>query len=50
VTTQRITANFDLDGWELTDDDIKDINQIELRFKVCDDDWLPEKVFFGDDE
>ncbi|CAH0039427.1 unnamed protein product [Clonostachys rhizophaga] len=50
VTPRRIEANFELDGWELTDGEIKDIDSIDDRFKVCDDKWLPIQVFFGDDE
>ncbi|KAJ4289397.1 hypothetical protein N0V88_006877 [Collariella sp. IMI 366227] len=50
VNPDRVKANFDLDGWDLTDDEIKKIDSIQDRFKVCGDDWLPVKVFFGDDE
>lgn len=50
VTAARIQANFDIDGWELTAEEIKEIDQIPDRFKVCDDSWLPAKIFFGDDE
>ena len=50
VTPKRIEANFQLDGWELSEDDIKAIDAIPDRFKVCGDAWLPVKVFFGDDE
>lgn len=50
VTSSRIEANFDLDGWGLFDDEVKQISAIEDRFKVCQDAWLPVKVFFGDDE
>lgn len=50
VTPARIAGNFDIDGWSLTDDEMKTINGIADRFKVCDDSWLPVKVFFGDDE
>jgi len=49
VTESRIQANFDLD-FELTDDEVAKIDAIPDRFKVCGDDWLPVKVFFGDDE
>lgn len=42
--------NFQLDGWSLTDDEVKIIDSLPDRFKVCGDDWLPVKVFFGDDE
>jgi glycerol 2-dehydrogenase (NADP+) len=50
VTPDRIKGNFDLDGWELTDEEIKEVDSIPERFKVCQDGWLPVKVFFGDDE
>lgn len=50
VTESRVKANFDLDGWNLTDDEIAQIDAIPNRFKVCGDSWLPVKVFFGDDE
>jgi len=50
VTASRIEKNFELDGWELTADEISQINSMPERFKVCGDAWLPVKVFFGDDE
>lgn len=50
VTESRIKGNFDLDGWELTDDEMQKLSSLPDRFKVCGDDWLPVKVFFGDDE
>lgn len=50
VTEERIEANFDLNGWELTEEEIKTIDAIPDRFKVCNDNWLPHRVFFGDDE
>jgi len=50
VTPKRIDGNFELDGWELTDEEIKEIDAIPERFKVCRDNWLPVQVFFGDDE
>jgi glycerol 2-dehydrogenase (NADP+) len=50
VTANRIEANFDLNGWDLTADEVKSLDAIEERFKVCGDAWLPVKVFFGDDE
>ncbi|KAL1879676.1 hypothetical protein VTK73DRAFT_6851 [Phialemonium thermophilum] len=50
VNKSRIEANWQLDGWELSEEDIKKIDSIKERFKVCDDAWLPIKVFFGDDE
>ncbi|KAF3766921.1 aldose reductase [Cryphonectria parasitica EP155] len=50
VTESRIQANFELDGWSLTDEEVKALDGIQERFKVCGDSWLPVKVFFGDDE
>jgi glycerol 2-dehydrogenase (NADP+) len=50
VTAARIEANFGLDGWSLTDDEVKSLDAMKERFKVCGDSWLPVKVFFGDDE
>jgi len=50
VTKARIEKNFALDGQKLTDDEMKTINSMQSRFKVCGDGWLPVKVFFGDDE
>lgn len=50
VSEERIKANFQVDGWELTDEEVMQIDGMKDRFKVCGDDWLPVKVFFGDDE
>ncbi|KXX78504.1 Glycerol 2-dehydrogenase (NADP(+)) [Madurella mycetomatis] len=50
VTESRIKANFGLDGWGLSDEEMAKIDAIPDRFKVCGDAWLPVKVFFGDDE
>ncbi|KAG9254448.1 NADP-dependent oxidoreductase domain-containing protein [Emericellopsis atlantica] len=50
VTPKRVEANWQLDGWGLTDEEVKAIDSIPDRFKVCDDKWLPVQVFFGDDE
>ncbi|KIW06917.1 uncharacterized protein PV09_02586 [Verruconis gallopava] len=50
VSAERIEANFDLDGWELSDEEMKQLDSMPERFKVCGDEWLGEKVFFGDDE
>jgi glycerol 2-dehydrogenase (NADP+) len=51
VTKSRIVSNFELDDFELSQEDIKKIDSIQERFKVCGDAWLPNvKVFFGDDE
>lgn len=50
VTASRINDNYELDGWDLTDAEMKQLSSMPERFKVCGDDWLPVKVFFGDDE
>ncbi|OAA35304.1 Aldo/keto reductase [Metarhizium rileyi] len=50
VTPSRIEANFHLDGWHLTDDEVTSLDGIRERFKVCDGSFLPVRVFFGDDE
>lgn len=50
VTASRIEANFELDGWSLTDEEMKQLSSLPDRFKVCGDAWLPIRVFFGDDE
>lgn len=50
VTPSRIAANFELDGWDLTDNEMVQLNSIKGRFKVVQDGWMPIKVFFGDDE
>jgi len=50
VNKARIEANFQLDGWGLDDEEIKIVDALPERFKVCGDSWLPVKVFFGDDE
>jgi diketogulonate reductase-like aldo/keto reductase len=50
VNPDRVKSNFDLDGWDLTPEEVAKIDAIPDRFKVCGDAWLPIKVFFGDDE
>lgn len=50
VTASRIESNFELDGWELTQEEMDKLSSLPDRFKVCGDGWLPVKVFFGDDE
>ena len=50
VTKERIEANFDLNGWELTSEEMDKLSSLKDRFKVCGDAWLPVKVFFGNDE
>lgn len=50
VTESRILANRDLDGWDLTSEEMEKLSNLKDRFKVCGDGWLPVKVFFGNDE
>jgi len=50
VTASRIQKNFELDSWSLNDSEMKALDGMPERFKVCGDAWLPVKVFFGDDE
>lgn len=45
VTESRIKANFELDGWDLTEDEVKHIDSLKGRFKVCPGiDFLPKGV------
>ncbi|KAF4473105.1 GCY [Fusarium albosuccineum] len=50
VTPARVESNVQLDGWKLTDDEMKALDGIQERFKVVSDTFLPVQVFFGDDE
>ncbi|MCJ1294045.1 hypothetical protein MMC34_005602 [Xylographa carneopallida] len=50
VSKERIEKNFELDGWELSSQEVHELDNLPDRFKVCGDGWLPIKVFFGDDE
>ena len=50
VTQARIEKNFELDGWDLSTEEMQKLDNLRDRFKVCGDAWLPVKVFFGDDE
>ncbi|KKK25264.1 putative glycerol dehydrogenase Gcy1 [Aspergillus rambellii] len=50
VSKSRIDANFELDGWNLTAEEVTQLDNLKDRFKVCGDAWLPIRVFFGDDE
>ncbi|KAJ5137915.1 Conserved aldo-keto oxidoreductase NADPH-dependent [Penicillium atrosanguineum] len=50
VSKSRIEGNFDINGWDLTDEEVNQLDNLKDRFKVCGDSWLPVKVFFGDDE
>lgn len=50
VSRARIEKNFELDGWDVSAEEMKHLDGLTGRFKVCGDAWLPVKVFFGDDE
>jgi len=50
VTEARIEKNFELNGWDLSTEEMQKLDNLKDRFKVCGDAWLPVKVFFGDDE
>jgi glycerol 2-dehydrogenase (NADP+) len=50
VTPLRIDSNFQLDGWALSDEQMRSLDSMKTRFKVVNDSWMPIKVFFGDDD
>ena len=50
VSQARIEKNFELDGWDLSSGEMKQLDGLTDRFKVCGDGWLPIRVFYGDDE
>lgn len=50
MNKERIETNYELDGWNLTPEEVEKLDNLPDRFKVCGDAWLPVKVFFGDDE
>ncbi|KAJ5370346.1 NADP-dependent oxidoreductase domain-containing protein [Penicillium cataractarum] len=50
VSKARIDGNYEIDGWELSKEEVGLLDGLKDRFKVCGDAWLPVKVFFGDDE
>jgi glycerol 2-dehydrogenase (NADP+) len=37
-------------GWELSSEEMEELNSLKDRFKVCGDGFLPIRVFFDDDE
>lgn len=49
VTKSRIEANFQLNDFELTPEEMETLSSIKDRFKVCGDSWLPVKVFFNEE-
>ncbi|KAI5459587.1 NADP-dependent oxidoreductase domain-containing protein [Mariannaea sp. PMI_226] len=50
VKAERIASNFDLNGWNLTPDEHKLLSNLEVRCRVYPDDWLPERVFWEEDD
>ncbi|KAK6358967.1 hypothetical protein TWF696_000139 [Orbilia brochopaga] len=50
VTESRIVANFQVDGLVLAEDDLKELDSRPDRFKVCDDLWLPHRIFLDRDD
>jgi glycerol 2-dehydrogenase (NADP+) len=50
VTPSRIENNYDLEGWDITEDEFERITAIKTRAKVVGDSWMPIRVFLGDDE
>ncbi|RDW92737.1 uncharacterized protein DSM5745_00059 [Aspergillus mulundensis] len=50
VTPERIENNFDLEGWELSEEEFEMMTGIKTRAKVVGDGWMPIRVFTGDDE
>ena len=49
VTASRIKSNFELDDWSLTSEQVNALSSIPDRYKVCDQGWLPVKVFFNEE-
>lgn len=52
VNPDRIKGNLDIDGWSLRMDEIRAIDSLTGRMKVCDGAFLPKgaKVFDDDDK
>ncbi|KAK2596126.1 hypothetical protein QQS21_006473 [Conoideocrella luteorostrata] len=50
VSPERITANYEALGWELTAEDHALLSSIEGRCRVYPDDWLPAQVFWEEDD
>ncbi|KAL2857632.1 NADP-dependent oxidoreductase domain-containing protein [Aspergillus pseudodeflectus] len=48
VNAARIKDNFQLDGWELSRDEMDLLDGCTTRFKSCSGDWLPGNLFFED--
>ncbi|KAL4906349.1 hypothetical protein BDW74DRAFT_167427 [Aspergillus multicolor] len=45
----RIMQNLEALDWELTEVDMEVLSQCTTRFKSCQDEWLPGKVFMVED-
>lgn len=45
VHSSRIKENFNIDGWELSDEEVNLLAQLDTSLKTCQDDWLPGRVF-----
>ncbi|KAH7323574.1 putative glycerol dehydrogenase Gcy1 [Rhexocercosporidium sp. MPI-PUGE-AT-0058] len=46
----RIRDNFDINGWELSSEQMEELNAVKERYKACGDGFLPMRVFFDDDD
>ncbi|OJI97960.1 hypothetical protein ASPVEDRAFT_68643 [Aspergillus versicolor CBS 583.65] len=49
VSVSRIRHNIELDGWELSGNEMDMLSSCTTRFKSCNGDWLPGKVCFDED-
>lgn len=49
VTKSRVVENFGALDFELEESDVEKLSGVKTRYRVCGN-WLPEKVFIGDDE
>ncbi|KAJ6788577.1 hypothetical protein PWT90_05336 [Aphanocladium album] len=49
VTPERILANFDVTEWQLSPEEHSLLSSLEARCRVYPDDWLPERVFWEED-
>ncbi|RMD41135.1 hypothetical protein DV735_g3992, partial [Chaetothyriales sp. CBS 134920] len=49
VNPSRIKSNFELDGWQLSAEQVKKLSSIPDRYKVCGQAWLPIDVFFNEE-
>jgi glycerol 2-dehydrogenase (NADP+) len=49
ATPARMEENLQLDGWMLSEGQMKKLDTLSTCVKVYGDNWLPERIFFGDD-